>query len=108
MTNSNFLANPSDVSDVGSSTQSPGGGYPENPSDAARTNDDIAKGLPSTSDFFSNGVQLMSPCHLCGRAFSDTPGMGIGGPSIQEHIQSHNESPFMREGSDFSDNDYEV
>jgi hypothetical protein len=55
------------------------------------------------------GVSVMSPCHLCGRAFSDTPGIGgIGGPTIYEHIQSHNESPYLREGSDFGDKDYEA
>jgi hypothetical protein len=108
---SNFMANnvninatPSEVT-VGSSIESPPG-YPKNPAQAPNQDENVGRGIPRVPDYYSIGLTLMSPCHLCGRAFSETP--GIGGPSIQEHIQSHNESPYMREGSDFGDNDYEV
>jgi hypothetical protein len=98
----NLNATPSEVSP----TRSPLGGYPPNPADAANVNENIGRGQPATADYFSNALQLMIPCHLCGRAYSDTPGMG--GPSIQEHIQQHDESPHMREGSDFGNDGYEA
>jgi len=103
--NANLLANPSEVT-PGSSVESPGSGYPDNPAQAPNQSEKIGRGIPATPEYFAQGVQLMSPCHLCGRAYPDTPGMGgIGGPTIYEHIQSDNENPYMREGSDFGSDD---
>lgn len=79
----NLNATPSEVSPtLGSSTQAPGGGYPSNPMDAARTNDNIAKGIPATPDYFAMGIEIMAPCPLgCGVAVSER--------TVGEHIQDH-------------------
>lgn len=105
MANNNLLANPSPVSPVGSSTQSPGGGYPPNPMDALNVNDNIARGQPATSDYFSQGIVLMVVCPNsgCGRAVDPNE----LGAHIQQHAAEADRSAMGR-GGNFGNDDYEV
>jgi hypothetical protein len=88
--NQNILANPSTVS--GSSIESPPD-YPSNPAQAPNQSESVGRGIPAKSDFVSMGAILMQPCLVCGRAWPPD--------EFGAHLQSHSESPFMREGSDF-------
>ena len=100
--NQNIIANPSSVT-PGSSTEAPPS-YPDNPMDAARTNDDIARGRPATPDYFSQGVVLMVVCPTpsCGRAINPAE-LGL---HVQQHAAEADRSALGR-GGDFGNN-YEV
>jgi hypothetical protein len=100
--NANLLATPSAVS-PGSSIEAPPD-YPSNPAQAPSQSEDVGKGIPQTPAFVSMGIDLMEPCYVCGRAYPPAPSGTL--PSLGEHLQSHNESPFFDEGSDFGSDDW--
>jgi hypothetical protein len=99
--NANILATPSSVT-PGSSIEAPPD-YPSNPAQAPNQSESVGRGIPQSPDYYSLGISVLEPCYVCGRAYPPAPTGTL--PSIGQHMQEHNESPYFDEGSDFGNRD---
>ena len=77
---------------IGSSTTSPSG-YPLNPAGNPAVDGRPAAGIVPDVGSIAQGIQLMSACVNCGRAFP--------ADQLSSHVQEENESPFRSYGAQF-------